>query len=378
MKRAAVVCYDFPGHSGGYNKSIKSCINQYRKYFNVSVFVITDKARPKDLDGNTFHIKIAKKSFVKSFIYSNIKNVPATYVRYKKGVVELAGILCEDGFDVVIVQGVLLAAIVHHISNIPKCILMSHDCYQTAFKGIWKTKSLIMKLPWCLEEHRLMRFEKQVLKHYDKIFAITDKDYKSYMDGGLYVHGVFHRFPDISLTAYRSSNYGNLNKFVTVGRIDDRKKVGINLFIKNIFPRLKLKYEFLEFHVYGKGSESLLDGDGVYKHGFLENLPDNIIENSVFLNLQTQGAGLQFKLLDALSRRFCVVSNSRFVAGVPRKLLHYVLTYDDMDELYYLLESLISSRGYYKEVSSKLKEIDLSCFFEEERISNNRSILENI
>ena len=63
MKKAAILCYDWPTNNGGYNKSISSCIDQYKEIFDLTVIVFSDHYEKVDqTQFKIIHIPIKKRN----------------------------------------------------------------------------------------------------------------------------------------------------------------------------------------------------------------------------------------------------------------------------------------------------------------------------
>ena len=379
MKKAAILCYDWPTNNGGYNKSISSCIDQYKEIFDLTVIVFSDHYEKVDqTQFKIIHIPIKKRNQLRDFIRSIFRMSPAVEVRYHDSYASIQDVVNCNEFEILICQGILLGRAIRFFKNLKNSILMSHDCYQKAFDSIWKTKKFPYSIAWYLEEKKLKLFEKNVVPLYDCMFAITNEDKLAYTAAGITCSGIFHRFPPISLPKIDKKNE---NKYIatsllTVGRIDDRKEVGTLKFIKNTFRQLRIEFPDLKYDLIGKYTDRFdSPNTGVYGHGFIESCEEFYSKNVLFLNLQEQGAGIQFKTLDALSRRMIVICSKNSSAGLPLGLKKFVHTYDDDQDLYLTIKRLLVDKSYFNSALNALDDIVTSDFFDSKMINNNKEIL---
>lgn len=382
MKKAAILCYDWPSNNGGYNKSITSCINQYIETFDLTVFVFSDNYKKIDTNEyNIIHIPIKKRNQLRDFILSIFNVSPAVEWRYKSSYASIKKAVNCNEFEFLICQGILLGRAINYFNNIKKSVLMSHDCYQTAFNSIWKTKKFPYSIAWYIEEKKLKLFERNVVSKYDLMYAITSDDNSSYRASGIPCNGVFHRFPFINLQKYTNINENPLraSSLLTVGKIDDRKEVGTLRFINGVLQSLREDFPTLRYDLIGKYTDRFDNPEaGVYGHGFMQSCEEYYLKSAIFLNLQEQGAGIQFKVLDALSRRMIVICSEKSSTGLPPKLRKFVHIYSDSKSLYLIIKLLLLDKTYFNSSLNALKKLTMDDFFDSKMIGNNKEILHKI
>jgi hypothetical protein len=384
-EKLLVLCYDWPNNKGGYNKSILSCIEQYALIYDVTTVIFSEdnfyskKYNNLDLSFKPVHILIDAKKYIRSFLYSIITRRPAVEYRYYQSKNAFIQKINFQYFDYIITQGVLLGRMIEgiNLSHIKAKVLMSHDCFHNAYNKIWKTKNNFQKLPWYFEEKLLKMHEKKSFRLHNKKYAITKHDFNMYNSHGINCDGVFHRFPNFNITNNKIENK-RIKKFVTIGRVDDRKSSGLSQFITHVFKKLKLTDNEYEYHIIGKGSKNFDEPNaGVYGYGFVENLDLFTNNNYIFVNPQFQVSGLQFKLLYALQNKMVILSNINSAKGFNQNIQDYMLLYQGYNHALNLIKNYNSNNEFRQKYINKMITICKSDVFTKNMYSNNYKILTN-
>lgn len=366
MKKAILIAYDWPHEKGGYNISLLTCLRHYVKYFeSVTVIVLCDKAANPltEIDSvvKFHHVQIEKKSEVKAFLSSIFSIKAGVEMRYSKKYNYVVKLIASElqNETTLFIHGVLLSRLIQKIrSSIYgnyKVVLQSHDCFHIAYKGIYRQFKGVKKIAWFIEQKKLFALEALGVADADRVFPITKNDALSYeMKFFGREFKPFLRQPVFE----RPKNFiaGDRNTLVILGRVDARKASGISSFIKDIYPVLRQQNKELKLLLGGMGSEFFHSPEkGIFAHGYVEDEDEFIMRGRFFINPQTQGAGLQFKVLKALSAGRIVFSRELSTRGLDDRFIG-VVTYHSADDILQHLEiepSLKYIRGLMSQFSKE-------------------------
>lgn len=115
------------------------------------------------------------------------------------------------------------------------------------------------------------------------------------------------------------SHHTNLiwdKKLIWFGGLSSHKELGINYFIKYIYPDLLNTIPDLEFHLFGKGSLKFnMPRNNIYGHGYVIHFNVENYRNSIFINPDIIGGGIKLKLLFLYSNGLTCLSTPLGVEG---------------------------------------------------------------
>lgn len=225
---------------------------------------------------------------------------------------------------------------VHHVRMAPYAmeleryrILDYHDAismhYQMAASyanGFWKTFYL-------LEKKRLLSYELEMLKKFDKAFIVSSVD-KEYLLTNLRSNNPASIHCPIAVipmgvkeeVIVRNPNTQlEENRIVFLGKMDYYpNEDAVIYFAKEIFPLVKEKIKDLEFIIVGayptKRVLQLEEIKGVKVTGFVEDPYAYIEKAKVVVAPLRFGAGIQNKILEAMALRKAVVTTSVGAQGI--------------------------------------------------------------
>lgn len=111
------------------------------------------------------------------------------------------------------------------------------------------------------------------------------------------------------------------NVIIFVGKMDYEPNItAVSYFIKTIFPKLRLKYNDLKFLIVGvKPTKEILDfGDieGIEVTGFVESTEPYFQNATIVIAPMLSGAGVQNKIIQAMSYGCCVATTSIGAEGL--------------------------------------------------------------
>lgn len=338
-----MITYDWPHEKGGYNLSILTCLRHYEKFYDeVAVLVLSEKRIENCVDLSMkirfYHIPISKKSEIRDFMLSLPKNLAGVEVRYAKEYLQVLNIIKREFRlnTIVFVHGVLLSRLINqikfHLSCDVRVVLQSHDCFHIAYKDMHKKFRGLKKFAWKIEQAKLEALEKVGVYSADKIFPITKNDSFSYRQ--YFPNVKFRPFLRQPILLHSKKISNSDEKVITlIGRIDARKMSGVQHFVRHIFPQIYNWDSSFKLLIAGKGSEIFHSPDNnVFGYGYVDNEDDFILRGRFFVNPQSQGAGLQFKILKAISLGRVVFSTPLSMQGLDNRF-DGVIKYCNADDL---------------------------------------------
>lgn len=220
-------------------------------------------------------------------------------------------------------------------------IAMNYEKAYTKSSGIWK---LIYKV----EKIRVKNYEKIIAKEFDKKFIISQVD-RSYIDkeNKLDIQVIGNFVPNISVDKnIQVKDY----QFCFLGKMDYEPNISaVVYFVEKIFPKVKQKYPNTIFKIIGanptKRVRELERTEGVIVTGFVENPYIFVQESMLFVAPMVSGAGVQNKILEAMSMGKCVVTTPIGAEGLDNltggELVACESDTDFCDKICYLLTDKI-------------------------------------
>lgn len=180
--------------------------------------------------------------------------------------------------------------------------------------GIWK-------LMYIIEMKRVFDFEIQMLCKFDKKIIISDID-RDYIrrnnDSEINVVGNFvedfsNNIVDVTYVPYRIGFLGKMNYEPNV--------TAVKYFVREIFPKIKILYPMVEFYIMGGYPSSdilsLADKKSIFVTGFIDNIHKEMKKCHVIVAPMRTGAGLQNKIIQAMSLSRCVITTPVGIEGLP-------------------------------------------------------------
>lgn len=330
-QRLAIIASAPPGHDGGQNIAVHSMLLIYSKLFDLIDFVWLDNNNSSNVDfsvyGNgsiTVHrIQIPTWPIWLRFLRSLFSLYPAVcqkYLRYQPEVQKVISDLIQTGDDLYVAiedipQAVLVMKLKQEFPQIP-CGVRSHNILAVGFEGMTQQGNLFKRWLWKLEYHRIKRFERKVIGTADRFWAISKSDqiaheriYGKPLDGVLDV--IFDGVEAIDPEA------GDPQTVLHIGRLDQRKQMGVAQFVKHCWPIIRAKNNNAKLMLAGKGSEQFDDpSKGIVGLGYIENQDDFLRQGRIMINPQWIGSGIQLKSLIALLSGRVLVSTSTGAQGI--------------------------------------------------------------
>jgi sugar transferase (PEP-CTERM/EpsH1 system associated) len=334
--------FPFPPHKGD------QAIPYYRlKLMGNSheITLLTFYEKPEELE-YLDHIKPFCKKIItiKKSAFSSIFNMltrglfstlPLQVLYYKSPVFKktLNRLLKNESFDLIHVYMLRIAECAIHIDR-PK-VLELIDSMELNFKRRTENEKKPLKWLFNLELKRLKRYEKEMVKHYDRCIVVADKDREFIGSGNIVTIplGVDHQTfqPRKSLPmAEREPKLvftGNMAYFPN--------RHAILWFLKNCWHRVKSEIKDARLIIAGKdpGKEirKYHDNDSIEVLGFVDSMAEIINDARLAIAPMQSGSGMQFKILEAMACAVPVVSTTLGLGTIPATHNKSVMIADDAE-----------------------------------------------
>lgn len=113
----------------------------------------------------------------------------------------------------------------------------------------------------------------------------------------------------------------NENQLIFVGKMSyEPNIIAVNYFAKKIFPKLRLLYPKIRFTIVGTNPDKkvlrLSEIDGIHVTGFVESISPFFQKSTIVVVPMLTGAGIQNKIIQAMSYGCCVATTSIGAEGL--------------------------------------------------------------
>lgn len=179
-------------------------------------------------------------------------------------------------------------------------------------KNIWR-------LLYNIDYRLLPKYENGLLDDFDVKFTISDADKKSILGDKCNQLGIVRNFYDITNKRSIVHRYDNHNIVFVGSMFYDPNVVAAVYFVKSVLPLILRKYPDAKFYIVGNRPTKEvqnLASDNVIVTGFVEDVWTYLKDAGVVVVPMQSGAGLQNKILEALSMRACIVTSTTGAGGL--------------------------------------------------------------
>ena len=266
---------------------------------------------------------------------------------------------CIDNYDMVFCNNIRTAEYVR-CKRKPVKIIDFVDAISMNYEKAKNTAKGLMKLIYTIDHIRCKRYEQKVLADFDRCAIISniDKQYiltnrVSSMNSSISVVGNKVDIPDKE----NISRHENDNKLLFVGKMDyEPNVVAVKSFVERIFPVLLEKYKNLKFYIVGSRPDirvqKLHNNSNIIVTGFVDSLEPYFKEATIVVAPMLTGAGIQNKIIQAMSYGCCVVTTPIGAEGL--NILNYEIAIcDNENNMIESISSLLEDRDRRKDMGFK-------------------------
>lgn len=192
---------------------------------------------------------------------------------------------------------------VYKIIDFVDAISMNYEKAVSKRKGLWH---YIYKI----DHKRCLKYERCLLNSFDKYMIISETDRDYILSSSSVVISVIENYVRISdkLIIHQAGNHN----IVFVGTMNYEPNISaVTYFVNEVMPLLLIKYPDVRFHIVGnKPSLEVLDliSEHIFVTGFVTDVWNYLKQSAVVAIPMLSGAGIQNKILEAMSVGACVVT----------------------------------------------------------------------
>jgi sugar transferase (PEP-CTERM/EpsH1 system associated) len=244
------------------------------------------------------------------------------------------------------------------------------DAISLHYQRAYKNSNLLWKAIYKEESRRVLPYEMNCLKSFDKAFVVSDVD-KEYLENN------FRRIHHTSSTPNLSTLSMGINEKVFLkskydikeenwitflGKMDYAPNVdAVVYFVKQIFPLIKKQNKEIKFMIVGtspsKKVKSLQDIEGVKVTGFVEDPYMYLRKSKVVVAPIRFGAGIQNKVLEAMGLGKAVVTTPIVAKSIGAKNNFNIMIAKTDKEFYKKIMLLLGNANLRTEIGSRAKDL---------------------
>jgi glycosyltransferase involved in cell wall biosynthesis len=377
---AIVVAYGWPSNNSGYGIAVSSSLRQYTQVYSQVHFIgLVDHS----FEGSSrwagkgiawTHIPIVRHPRWMRFLKSMFKSLPAVTMQFasqsvRRQVAKIVAAYRQSGRKVVVIfedipPACLLPYIRREFPSIPVAI-RSLNVTSKAFDRFCVEGLLISRLAWKLEVAKVQKFERDVLRMADRVWAVTETDLMGYCSRlGLCCDGIFG--VSVDAERYASVVNGDIFTLIHVGSADLRKGKGLTRFINSSWKDIRSTVPQAEFLLGGRNTQQFTQAEvGIEGVGFLEDDRDILNRGLLFINPQESGAGIKLKSVVAMLAGKAIVSTKIGVEGIAGKSGEHFFVASDTKDLASLVIELMNDEELALRVGKNARELASAVYSEE-------------
>jgi glycosyltransferase involved in cell wall biosynthesis len=196
--------------------------------------------------------------------------------------------------------------------------------------------------------------ERDALKDYDHLIAISDADadsFASMLPNANIV--VFSSVADLAEEGRRGEQVRG-KRILFIGSIAHHNVDGLLWFLNEVWPRVRRQHPSATIDLVGSVCEGISDGHpGVQKHHIVKDI-ETIARHAAFaINPVQAGSGLKIKMLDYLSHGLPIVTSPVGVGGFPRNDSEPFLVCGDTASYYEAVDLLLRDPSAIRALSER-------------------------
>ena len=373
IDKVVVLAYGSPLANSGYGIALEASIRQYARLAeNVHFICISDMpvnmGTLKTIQNiSAVWIPIKRLPVPIRFLEGLVRRLPAIGIQYRKSSVMRA--LKEElqnvgntRSSVIVFEDVPIALLAEKLyplikKKTTKVVLRSHNVMSKAFIGLLGSVSPLMRVFWKWEIAKLYAWEIQSLRRMDAVWAISSADMEEYHRLlGFKCHGVLGL--ELDIERYRDLPIESADTIVYIGSTDIRKRAGLQLFIKKVWPRLRAQIPEARFILAGADTEAFSDSvNGVHGLGRVDDDRPILAKGQIFVNPQDSGTGVKLKSIIAMAAGRTLVSTNIGLEGVVGNNGEHFVSVSSVLEMFDQLITLMKDRRLANNIGVKARQI---------------------
>ena len=198
------------------------------------------------------------------------------------------------------------------------------------------------------------QYEAHIFKMFNEIHAISSDEVQ-------YLHKLFPEIknrikwvPPLVDKFYENNEYCPNTDVYNIGYFGDMRLPinleGVQWFIKEVLPIVRIELKEVQFHVAGLGSEGLINKPGVVVHGFVDDLDKFVDDMTIIVAPVRYGTGVKIKVIDAITYGKPLVTTSIGIEGTDETIKNFTWICDDSQTF---AKAILSIYDNYEEACNK-------------------------
>jgi len=373
INKIIVLAYGSPLENSGYGIALNSSLRQYARLADKVYFICASEA-PVNLGDlkeiqniSSTWIPIKRLPIPFRFFLGCTKKVPAVGVEFRQARVIRAlkqelRTLTQTGSSVIVFEDIPIALLNKELfpainRKTSKVVLRSHNVMSKAFLGLLQFASPSMRLFWGWEISKLTSWERKTLQNMDRVWAISPADKDTYYSQlGINCDGVFGI--EIDTQRYSDLPAESNETIVYIGSTNIGKKNGLELFIKSVWPKLKMQVPQAQLVFAGTGTEIFSDPvNGINGFGHVNDDRSIIAKGQIFINPQVSGTGVKLKSIIAMAAGRSLVSTDIGLEGVVGNHQEHFIRVSSVLEMTNYLLALMKDREQARNMGIRARQI---------------------
>lgn len=225
---------------------------------------------------------------------------------------KLYSLISSNDFDLIHVYMLRMSHYAETLS-VPKVVSFIDSMYLNASRRAFNEKGL-MKLVFKYECLLLKRYEKKMVRLYDKAVVVSEIDKKIIDSSNIVVipvgiqpaRGINLKSNDVIIFTGNMSYFPNQN--------------AVKWFLFNCFDEIKLIRPNVRFLIVGKSPPddilSFHDNKNIFVKGFVDSVADELLSATFAIAPMQSGSGMQIKVLESMSVGLPVVATSLGIGDI--------------------------------------------------------------
>lgn len=273
----------------------------------------------------------------------------------------LIQMLQQNDYDVIQLETLYLAPYIPIIRRYSKAVIAmrAHNVEHEIWERICEHTRFRPK-KWYLRHltKKLKAYERQQLKKYDLLVAITERDLQQFRQMGYRHSGVVVPI-GIDTTDY-APDFSSYHRPLSIGFIGSLdwmpNQEGLMWFLDEVWDRLLEHFPMLELHIAGRNTPDWIMSmkrRNVFVHGEIANAAAFINSHSLMLVPLRSGSGMRAKILEGMALGKTVITTRMGLEGIHARHRTEVLVADTPQEFIHGLQFCFQSNGELVQVGRR-------------------------
>ena len=240
---------------------------------------------------------------------------------------KLTGILKQDKFDIIQLEGLYLVAYIQDIRKVcnTPIVYRSHNIEHEIWRRIATNEKNSLKA-WYFKllSKRIAMMEEEITKQVNALVAISKRDESWFLSRNF-------SNPSISIpSGYKRNGTSDLTGFTNndicfLGSLDwIPNQEGLIWFLDNIWPKIKTNQPSISLHIAGRNApidlvERFKNEIGIKYHGEIQNAKDYLNCFSILVVPLLSGSGIRVRIIEGMMLQKAIITTSIGIEGIDVK-----------------------------------------------------------